>query len=122
MQRRLQRLPIAGELQGALADGGAEGLVGGDGVEPFGLRFVVGSQDVKQAQGLTLRSQLWLWSAPCQRSFGIVAERLSLEGVECERCGNPKAAPKIQSGADTPHSKVISNRGRIAGRVGGRVR
>ena len=50
--------PIAGELQGALADEGAEGLVGGDGVEPFGLRLVVGSQDVKQTQRLTLRSQL----------------------------------------------------------------
>ncbi len=48
------RLPIAGELQGALADGGAEGLVGGDGVEPFGLRFVVVSQEVNQTQGLTL--------------------------------------------------------------------
>ncbi len=52
-------LPIAGELQGALADGGAEGLVGGDGVEPFGLRLVVGSQEVKQTQGLALRSQLF---------------------------------------------------------------
>ena len=31
--------PFAGELQGALADGSAEGLVGGEGVEPFGLRF-----------------------------------------------------------------------------------
>ena len=48
--------PPAGELEGALADGGAERLVGGDGVEPFGLRFVVGSQEVKQTQGLTLRS------------------------------------------------------------------
>ena len=48
--------PFAGELQGALADGGAEGLVGGDGVEPFGLRFVVVSQEVKQTQGRTLRS------------------------------------------------------------------
>ena len=50
--------PFAGELQGALADGFAEGLVGGDGVEPFGLRLVVVSQDVKQTQCLTLRSQL----------------------------------------------------------------
>ena len=50
-------LPIAGELQGALADGGAEGLVGGDGVEPCGLRFVVVSQEVNQTQRLTLRSQ-----------------------------------------------------------------
>ena len=41
-----------------MADGGAEGLVGGDGVEPFGLRFVVVSQEVNQTQGLTLRSQL----------------------------------------------------------------
>ena len=46
--------PFAGELQGALADGFAEGLVGGEGVEPFGLWLVVGSQEVKQTQGLTL--------------------------------------------------------------------
>ena len=50
------RLPLAGELQGALADGGAEGWVGGDGGEPFGLRFVVGSQEVNQTQRLTRRS------------------------------------------------------------------
>ena len=49
-------LPLAGELQGALADGFAEGLVGGDGVEPFGLRLVVVAQEVKQTQSLTLRS------------------------------------------------------------------
>jgi len=33
--------PLASELQGALADGFAEGLVGRDGVEPFGLRLVL---------------------------------------------------------------------------------
>ena len=48
--------PFAGDLEGALADGGAEGLVGGDGALPFGLRFVLGSQDVKQTQRLTIRS------------------------------------------------------------------
>ena len=52
------RLPIASELQGALADGVAEGLVGGEGVEPFGLRLALVSQDVKQTQGLTRSSQL----------------------------------------------------------------
>ena len=34
----------------------ADRLVGGDGVEPFGLRLVVVSQEVKQAQGLTRSS------------------------------------------------------------------
>ena len=51
-----KRLPFAGELQGALADGGAEGLVGGEGVEPFGLRLALVAQEVKQTQGLT---RLW---------------------------------------------------------------
>ena len=51
-------LPIAGELQGALADGFAEGLVGGEGVEPFGLRLALVAQEVNQTQRLTLRSQL----------------------------------------------------------------
>ena len=87
--------PFAGELPGALADEFAEGLVRREGGEPFGLRVDLGSQDMKQTQGLTLRSQLRLWSAPCQRSFGFVAERLSLDGVKSERHGNPKAAPKI---------------------------
>jgi len=50
--------PFAGKLQGALADGFAEGLVGGEGGETFGLRVDLGSLDVKQTQGLTLRSQL----------------------------------------------------------------
>ena len=54
--RRAQLLPIAGELQGALADGGAEGLVGGEGVEPFGLRLALVTLEVNQTQGLTL---LW---------------------------------------------------------------
>ena len=50
------RLPIAGELQGALADGFAEGLVGGDDVEPFGLRLALVAQEVNQTQGL---ARLW---------------------------------------------------------------
>ena len=50
--------PFAGELQGALADGFAEGLVGGVGVEPFGLRLALVAQEVNQTQGLTLRTQL----------------------------------------------------------------
>ena len=51
------RLPLASELERPLSNGLADRLVGGDGVEPFGLRFVVGSQEVNQTQGLTLRSQ-----------------------------------------------------------------
>ena len=50
--------PFAGELQGTLADGFAERLVGGVGVEPFGLRLPLVSQEVNQTQGLTLRTQL----------------------------------------------------------------
>ena len=47
--------PLAGELQIALADGFAEGLVRRDGGEPFGLGLALGSQEVNQTQGLTLR-------------------------------------------------------------------
>ena len=50
------RLPIASELQGASADGGAEGLVRREGGETFGLRVDLGLQDVKLTLGLTLRS------------------------------------------------------------------
>ena len=52
------RLPFAGELQGALADPPrrTEGLVHREGGEPFGLRLALGSQEVKQTHGLTLRS------------------------------------------------------------------
>ena len=52
------RLLFAGELQGALADGFAEGLVCREGGEPFELRLALGSQEVNQTQCLTLRSQL----------------------------------------------------------------
>ena len=51
------RLPLASELERPLPNCLADRLVGGDGVEPFGLRFVVVSQEVNQTQGLTLRSQ-----------------------------------------------------------------
>ena len=54
-QRHL--FPFAGELQGALADGFAEGLVRREGGEPFGLRLALVSQEVRQTQGLTLSSQ-----------------------------------------------------------------
>ena len=50
-------LPLASELERPLPNCLADRLVGGDGVEPFGLRFVVGSQEVNQTQGFTLRSQ-----------------------------------------------------------------
>ena len=50
------RLPIASELEGALADWLAEGLVRSDRVESFALRFGLVSQPVDQTQRLTLRS------------------------------------------------------------------
>ena len=78
--------PLASELERPLPNRLAERLVGGEGVEPFGLRLALVAQEVNQTQCLTLRSQLRLWSAPCQRSFGLVAQRLSLDDVECERC------------------------------------
>ena len=54
-------LPLAGELQGVVADPPrrTEGLVGGDGVEPFGLRLALVSQELNQTQGVTLGSQPW---------------------------------------------------------------
>ena len=45
--------PFAGELQGALADGGAEGLVRREGGETFGRRVDLGSHDVMLTQRLT---------------------------------------------------------------------
>ena len=51
-------LPFAGKLQGALADGFAEGLVRRKGGEPFGLGLALVTQEVNQTQCLTLRSQL----------------------------------------------------------------
>ena len=53
--RGVALFPFAGELQGALADGFAEGLVRREGGEPFGPRVALGSQEVKQTQCLTLR-------------------------------------------------------------------
>ena len=44
--REWQLLPLAGELQGALADGFAEGLVRREGGEPFGQRLALVSQEV----------------------------------------------------------------------------
>ena len=46
------------KLQGALADAVVDGLVRGDGVEPFGLGLALVTQEVNQTQSLTLRSQL----------------------------------------------------------------
>ena len=48
--------PIAGELEGALEDWLGEGLVCGDGVEPFALRLVLVSQPVDRTQRLTISS------------------------------------------------------------------
>ena len=50
-----------------MADGFAEGLVGGEGVEPFGLRLALVSQEVKQTQRLT--------------SGGPASEKLGAEGT-----------------------------------------
>jgi len=50
--------PLASELECPLPNCLADRLVGGDGVEPFGLRLVVVSQEVNQTQRLTLCSQL----------------------------------------------------------------
>ena len=47
-----------GELQGALADGFADRLVGRDGGEPGGLRLALVAQEVNQTQSLTLGTQL----------------------------------------------------------------
>ena len=66
------RLPLASELQRPLPNGLADRLVGGDGVEPFGLRLVVGSQEVKQTQRLTLRSQLRCPRPSVQIHFGCI--------------------------------------------------
>ena len=62
--------PIAGELEGALADWLGEGLVRGDGGEPFALRLVLVSQPVDQTQRLTLRSQPLLW--PVTQAVDVV--------------------------------------------------
>ncbi len=53
---RVVLLPLASELERPLPNWLADRLVGGDGVEPFGLRFVVVSQEVNQTQGLTRSS------------------------------------------------------------------
>ena len=53
------RLPLASELERPLPNCRADRLGGGDGVESAAaeLRFVVGSQEVNQTQGLTLRDR-----------------------------------------------------------------
>ena len=48
--------PLASELERPLPNRLADRLVGGEGVEPFGLRLALVAQEVKQTQGLTL---LW---------------------------------------------------------------
>ena len=52
-------------MPGALADGFAEGLVGGEGGEPCGLRVDLGSQDVKLTQNCTRRAYVGTLSRPC---------------------------------------------------------
>ena len=49
------RLPLAGELQGALADRFGDGLIGGNGGETFGLGLALGTQIADQTQRFTLR-------------------------------------------------------------------
>ncbi len=72
-------LPFAGELQGALADGFAEGLVRREGGETFGLRVALVSQKVNQTQRLTLRSQRGM--AALGRP--VVAHDFRAERVKC---------------------------------------
>ena len=55
-RERATRIPYANELPGALVEGVAEGLVRRDGVEPFGLRLALVSQEVNQTQCLTRSS------------------------------------------------------------------
>ncbi len=63
--------PIAGELEGALADWSAEGLVRREGGETFGLRVDLGSQDANRCCG---RSLLWPVSRPrhCALTEGLL--------------------------------------------------
>lgn len=49
--------PLASKPKRPLPNWLADRLVGGDGVEPFGLRLALVSQEVNQTQCLTLRSQ-----------------------------------------------------------------
>ncbi len=42
--------PLAGELQGSLTDGFGDGLIGGNGGEPFGLGLALCTQKVDQTQ------------------------------------------------------------------------
>src|SRR5439155_17835350 len=80
------RLPFVGELQGALADGGAEGLVCRDGVEPFGLGLALVSQEVNQTQSLTLCSELRRPRPSIPDSqFPIFADRRQTQPVGTER-------------------------------------
>ena len=78
--------PLASELQGALADGFAEGLVRREGGEPFGLRLALVAQEVNQTQCLTLRSQLQRTSTNIPFVNAIVAfDRLRLESAGHDR-------------------------------------
>ena len=61
-----------------MADWLAEGLVRGDGGEPFALRFGLVSQPVEQTQRLTLRSQPLLWQVT-QAVDVVLAQLLRLE-------------------------------------------
>ena len=51
-------LPVAGKLQGALADWLGDGLVRRDGIEPFGRGFPIVTQEPDQTQRLPLRLNL----------------------------------------------------------------
>ena len=56
--------PFARELDRALPNRLADRLVGGEGVEPFGLRLALVAQEVNLTQRLTLRSQRRLGLRP----------------------------------------------------------
>ena len=79
--------PLASELERPLPNSLADRLVGGEGVEPFGLRLVVVSQEVKQTQRLSLRSQLRS-PRPQQTSFvGDCIQRDSPKSfIDCIQC------------------------------------
>ena len=91
--------PFAGELQGALADGFAEGLVGGDGVEPFGLRLALVAQEVNhQAQRFTFRVErvqagphapvilIWLRPIPARNSSLVPVAQNDPKSFDFSHC------------------------------------
>ena len=99
------------ELQGALADGFADRLLGRDGVEPLRLGVGLVTQEVNQTQSLTLRQGLAIqnseladarprWSSPIS----------SLPIVNCE-VPDPDV-PRRHQTADLSHQRLWRNTSR----------